>query len=109
MAVSPAGGSEGGPEVAVKTPLTRLAVIEEKAVRTRHPIVMQIVDYGDVEAESSLIDGRRETWKNIVNLPKIETTDLLILRKPTSYRKIIECQERSDNFIRYAGPEKVFR
>jgi hypothetical protein len=59
MAVSPAGGLECRPEVAVETSLARLAVIEKKAVGAGHSIVVKVVDERDFEFKSGLIDGGR--------------------------------------------------
>ena len=59
MAVSPAGGLESGPEVAVETSLARLAVIEKKTVGAGHSIVVKVVDERDFEFKSGLIDGGR--------------------------------------------------
>ena len=59
VAVAPAGGLESGPEVAVETSFARLAVIEKKAVGAGHSIVVKVMNEGDFEFESGLIDGGR--------------------------------------------------
>ena len=77
MAVAPAGGLESGPEVAVQTSLARLAVIEKKAVGAGHPIVVKVVNEGDFELKSGLINGGRQARKNVVNHPKVEAIGFL--------------------------------
>jgi len=81
-AILPAGGLKSGPEVATQTTLTRLTVVQEKAVRATHPIVVEVVDDRHLEIEGGLINRGRETGKDIVDLPKIKFTDLLIFMKP---------------------------
>jgi hypothetical protein len=59
MTVAPTGGLERGPEVAVETSLTRLAVIKKKAVGAAHPIVVKVVNKRNFKFKSGLIDGGR--------------------------------------------------
>ena len=56
-AVSPAGGLEGGPEVATQTTLARLAVVQEKTVGAAHPIVVEVVNDRNLEIKGGLING----------------------------------------------------
>jgi hypothetical protein len=76
-AVSPAGGLEGGPEVATQTTLARLAVIKKKTVGARHPIIVKVVNKRDFELKSGLIDGRGETGQGILYHPKIKVVKRL--------------------------------
>jgi len=57
VAVSPAGGLECRPEVAVKTALAGLAMIQEKAVRACHSVVVGIVNNRDSHRKCSGING----------------------------------------------------
>ena len=75
--VSPAGGLESGPEIAIQTPLTRLAVVKKKAVGAAHPIVVEVVNERNFEIKSSLIYGWRKAREDIVNHPQIKTAFLL--------------------------------
>ena len=77
VAVAPSGGLESGPEVAVETSLARLAVIKEKAIGAGHPIIVKVVNEGDFEFESGLINGGRQARKNVVNHPKVEAIGFL--------------------------------
>jgi hypothetical protein len=77
VAVAPAGGLESGPEVAVETPFAKLAVIEKEAVGAGHPIVVKVVNEGDFELKSGLINGGRQARKNVVNHPKVEAIGFL--------------------------------
>ena len=72
VAVAPAGGLESGPEVAVEASFARLAVIKKKAVGAGHAIVVKVVNEGDFEFKSGLIDGRGETGQGILYHPKIK-------------------------------------
>jgi len=80
-AVSPAGGLEGGPEVATQTTLARLAVVQEKTVGAAHPIVVKVVNDRNFEIKGGLINGGGKAREGIVNLPKIKITRLLHLTK----------------------------
>ena len=71
-AVSPAGGLEGGPEVATQATLTRLAVVQKKTVGAAHPIVMEVVNDRNFEIKSSLIYGWGKAREDIVNHPQIK-------------------------------------
>ena len=84
VAVAPAGGLESGPEVSVQTSLARLAVIKKKAVGARHPIVVKVVDEGNFELKSGLIDGGGQARKDVVNLPKIKIANLLVASQSLS-------------------------
>jgi len=89
MAILPAGGLEGGPEVATQTALTRLTVVQEKPIGAAHPIVVKVVDDRHLEIEGGLINRGRETGKDIVDLPKIKIADLLIFTKPVRDGQIV--------------------
>ena len=99
MAVAPARGLEGGPEVAVEASFARLAVIEKKAVGAGHPIVVKIVDEGDFKFKSGLIDGGGQAREDVMNLPKIEIANLLVATQSLSNREVVESAEGSLNFI----------
>jgi hypothetical protein len=105
LAVAPAGGLERGPEVAVETSFARLAVIEEKAIGAGHPIVVKVVNDRDFEFESGLINGRRQSRKNVVNLPEIKIAELLVASQSLSNREVVEGAEGSLNFIHEISPE----
>ena len=55
--VSPACGLESGPEVATQTTFARLAVIQEETISAAHPIVVEVVNNGDIQIEGGLVDG----------------------------------------------------
>ena len=93
VAVAPASGLESGPEVAVQTSLARLAVIEEKPVGAGHSIVVKIVNEGDFEFKSGLIDGGRQAREDVMNLPKIEIANLLVATQSLSNREVVESAE----------------
>jgi len=105
VAVAPAGGLESGPEVAVQTSFTRLAVIEKKAVGAGHSIVVKVVNEGDFKFKSDLIDGGRQARKDVVNLPKIKIANLLVASQPLSNREAVESAEGSLNLIHDISPE----
>jgi len=75
--VPPASGLECRPEVAMETSFARLAVIEKKAVGAGHPIIVKVVNEGDFELKSGLIDGRGETGQGILYHPKIKVVKRL--------------------------------
>ena len=105
VAVVPAGGLESGPEVAVEASFARLAVIEEKAVGAGHPIIVKVVNDGDFELKSGLIDGKRESREYVVNLPKIELAKLLVASQSLSNGKVVEGAEGSLNFVHNIFPD----
>jgi hypothetical protein len=105
VAVTPAGGLESGPEVAVETSFARLAVIEEKPVGAGHPIVVKVVNERNFELKSGLIDGRRQAGENIVNLPKIKFTKLLVASQPLSNGEVVESAERNRDPIHDISPD----
>jgi hypothetical protein len=105
VAVAPAGGLESGPKVAVETSFARLAVIEKKAIGASHPIVVKVVNEGDFEFKSGLIDGRRQARKNVVDLPKIKIANLLVASQSLSNGEVVESAEGSLNFIHEISPE----
>ena len=88
--VSPAGGLESGPEVAIQTTFARLAVIQKKTVSATHPIIVEVVNDGHLEMEGSLIDGRGECRKDIMDLPNIKIADFLILTEPLGDGQVVE-------------------
>ena len=57
VAVSPAGGLECRPEVAVKTAFARLAMIQKKAVCACHTVVMEVVNNWDSHGKCGGING----------------------------------------------------
>jgi len=100
-AVLPAGCLEGRPEVATQTTFARLAVVQKKAVRASHPIVVEVVNDGHLEIEGGLIDRGGKSGKHVVNLPKIKGTDFLIFTKTLGYGQIVESIEGSTDFGRH--------
>ena len=106
--VLPAGGLEGGPEVAAQTTLTRLTVVQEKAVSATHPIVVEVVDDRHLEIEGGLINRGRETGKDIVDLPKIKATDFLIFTKPLGDGQVVESVKGGTDFGLYVRAQKFF-
>ena len=107
-AVLPAGCLEGRPEVATQTPFARAAVVQKKAVRAAHPIVVEVVNDGHLEIEGSLIDGRGECRKDIVDLPNIKVTDFLIFTKPLGDGQIVVSVKRGTDFGLNIGAQKFF-
>jgi hypothetical protein len=77
VAVAPAGGLEGRPEVATQTTLARFAVVQKKGVGAAHPIVVEVVNDRNFEIKSSLIDRRGKGRKDVVYHPQIKTAFLL--------------------------------
>jgi hypothetical protein len=75
--VSPAGGLERRPKVAMEASFARLAVIKKKAVGAGHAIVVKVVNEGDFEFKRGLIDGRGETGQGILYHPKIKVVKRL--------------------------------
>ena len=108
VAILPAGGLKSGPEVATQTTLTRLTVVQEKAVRATHPIVMEVVDDRHLEIEGGLINGRRETGKDIVDLPKVKFTDLLIFTKPVRDGQVVVSVQGSPDFGLHVIAQEIF-
>ena len=106
--VSPAGGLEGRPEVATETAFARLAVVQEKTVGAAHPIVMEVVDDRHLEIEGSLINGGRETGKDIVDLPKIKVTDLLIFTKPVRDGQVVVSVQGGPDFGLHVRAQEIF-
>ena len=101
VAILPAGGLEGGPEVAAQTTLTRLTVVQKKTIGAAHPIVVEVVDDRHLEIEGGLINGGRETGKDIVDLPKIKVTDLLIFAKPLGDGQVVVSAKGGPDFGLY--------
>ena len=96
---------ESGPEVAVETSFARLAVIKKKTVGAGHSIVVKIVNEGDFEFKSGLIDGGRQARENVMNLPKIKIANLLVATQSLSHGEVVESAEGSLNFIYDISPE----
>ena len=107
-AVPPAGCLEGGPEVATQTTFARLAVIQEKTVSATHPIVVEVVNDGQIEIEGGLIDGGGESGKDVVNLPKVKVTDFLIFTKPLGDGQIIVSIKGGPDFGLQVRAQKIF-
>ena len=105
VAVAPAGGLESGPEVAVEASFARLAVIEEKAVGAGHPIVVKIVDEGDFEFKSGLIDGGGQAREDVMNLPKIKIANLLVATQSLSHGEVVESAERNRDPVHEISPD----
>jgi len=78
MTIAPASGLKGWPKISPQTTLAGLAVIQKEAVHTPKTVIMEKMDYGDMEIKSSLIDRRRQTRDDIVDLPKVELSKLLV-------------------------------
>jgi hypothetical protein len=92
--VSPAGGLEGGPEVAIQTTLARFAVVQEKAVGTAHPIVVEVVNDRNFEIKSSLIYRWGKAREDIVNHPQIKTAFFLQTPKIFCDSGAVKCTNR---------------
>jgi len=107
-AILPAGCLESRPEVATNTSLARFAVVQKKAVGTTHPIVVEVVNNRHLEVEGGLIDGGGESRKDIMNLPKIKVTDLLIFTKPLGDGQIVESLKGGTDFRLNIGTQKSF-
>ena len=108
VAILPAGGLKSGPEVATQTTLTRLTVVQEKAVRATHPIVVEVVNDRHLEIEGGLINGGRETGKDIVDLPKIKFTDLLIFTKPVRDGQVVVSVQGGPDFGLHVIAQEIF-
>ena len=78
MTIAPASGLKGWPKVSPQTTLAGLAVIQKEAVHAAETVIMEKMDYGDMEIKSSLIDRRRQTRDDIVDLPKVELSKLVV-------------------------------
>jgi hypothetical protein len=72
VAVAPAGGLEGRPEVATQTTFARLAVVKKKTVGAAHPIVVEVVNDRNFEIKSSLIYRWGKAREDVVNDPKVK-------------------------------------
>ena len=107
-AILPAGGLKSGPEVTTQTTLTRLTVVQEKAVRATHSIVMEVVDDRHLEIEGGLINGGRETGKDIVDLPKIKVTDLLVFTKPVRDGQVVVSVQGGPDFGLHVIAQEIF-
>ena len=104
--VSPAGGLEGRPEVAIQTTLTRLAVVQEKTVGAAHPIVVEVVNDRNFEIKSSLIYGWGEAREDIVNHPKIKTAFFLQMPKLYCDSTAVKCTNRKHELAAERPTEK---
>jgi hypothetical protein len=107
MAVAPAGGLESGPEVAVETSFARSAVIEKKAVGAGHPIVVKVVNEGDFEFKSGLIDGGGQARKDVVNLPKIKIANLLVASQSLSNGEVVQSAEGNRDLVHDISAEEI--
>jgi hypothetical protein len=105
VAVVPAGGLESGPKVAIEASFAGLSVVQEKPIGAGYSIIVKVVDEGDFEFKSGLIDGGRQARKNVVNLPKIEMANLLVASQSLSHGKVVESAEGGLNFIHDVSPE----
>ena len=94
VAVAPAGGLEGRPEVATQTTLARLAVVQKKTVGAAHPIVVEVVNDRNFEIKSSLIDRWGQARKDVVNDPKVEAVFLLQAPKIFGDFAVVKCANR---------------
>jgi hypothetical protein len=83
-------------------------VIQEKTIGATHPIVVEIVDDRHLEIEGGLINRWRETGKDIVDLPKIKVTDLLIFTKPVRDGQIVVSVKGGTDFGLHVRAQKVF-
>ena len=97
-AVPPAGGLEGRPEVSVQAPLTRLAVIQKKAVGATQAEVVKEMDHRNTGGKSRGVNRRGEAGKAVLNHPKVEFSgglkaeeilcNLLIMPSPHGKRRV---------------------
>ena len=53
-------------------------MIQKEAVHTPKAVIMEKMDYGDMELKSSRIDRRRQTRDDVVDLPKVELSKLVV-------------------------------
>lgn len=70
--VSPAGGLEGRPEVAVQASFAGNAVIQEKAVGAAQPEIVEVMNHGNTQGEGRVVDGRGKTRKCVLDHPEVE-------------------------------------
>jgi hypothetical protein len=101
--VPPAGCLKSRPEVAAQTTLAWLAVVQEKAVGTAHPIVVEVVNDRHLEIEGGLIDGGGKSGQDVVNLPKIKVTDFLIFTKTLGNGHIVVSVKGGPDFGGYVS------
>ena len=80
-------------------------MIEEKPVGAGHSIVVKIVNEGDFEFKSGLIDGGRQAREDVMNLPKIKIAEFLVASQSLSNREVVESAKGSLNFIYDISPE----
>ena len=79
MAVVPASRGKRRPEIARKTALARLPVIQKKAVHAGEAIIIQVMYDGHVPLHRPVIHDRRHDRKDVMDLPFIEMPGLLVL------------------------------
>ncbi len=108
VAILPAGGLESGPEVATQTTFARLAVIQEETISAAHPIVVEVVNNGDIQIKGGLIDGGGESRKDIVDLPKIKVTDFLIFTEPLGDGQVVVSIKGSPDSGLNVRAQKIF-
>ena len=91
MTIAPASGLKGWPKISPQTTLAGLAVIQKEAVHAAETVIMKKMDYGDMEIKSSLIDRRRQTRDDVVDLPKVKISKLLVPLKLPGDLRIVKC------------------
>ena len=108
MAVAPAGGLEGGPEVTTQTTLARLAVVKKKTVGAAHPIVVEVVNDRNFQIKSSLIDRWGKAREDVVNDPKVEAIFLLQAPKIFGDFAVVKCTNREHELTAERTIDKSF-
>ena len=106
-AVVPAGGLEGGPEIAGEASLAGLAVIEKKTVDAAHAIVVKIMNHRNAKGKRGGVDGGGKSRKNIVNQPEIKTAQGLIFHEPLPDRPVGVSAERSGHAVDGRSSQKL--
>jgi len=107
VAVAPAGGLEGRPEVAMETSFARLAVVQKKTVGTAHPIVVEIVNDRNFQIKSGLVDSWGKAREDVVNDPQIKTAFLLQAPKVHCDSAVVKGANRKHELAAERPTEKL--
>jgi hypothetical protein len=105
--VSPAGGLESRPKVAMETSFARLAVIKKKAVGAAHPIVVEIVNDRNFQIKSGLVDSWGKAREDVVNDPQIKTAFLLQAPKVHCDSAVVKGANRKHELAAERPTEKL--
>ena len=104
----PTGRLEGRPKVAAQALLASSTVIQKKAVDTTHPVVVQVVDHGNFERKSLLVDGGGKTVKDVMDQPEVEFSHFLVSSKAPGYRQVVKRTKRSADPSPRSRTKKLF-